>query len=310
MEKIQKILVVSYSQSGQLTEITDNFIRPLHNVDIDSISYSPKVPYPFPWTSGVFFDAMPESVLETPVELNPITYKHTKYDLIVFAYQPWYLSPSIPASSLLQDEAFLSRVHNTPVITLIGSRNMWLNSQESIKNRISKAGGSIAANIPFVDRTQNQLSAITILHWALTGKKTRKYNILPKPGVSDGDISFATEYGKILNEAIQKNDLSNLQSDFLNKGRIKLSTEIIFIEERAKRLFRIWTGLVIKLGTSPAKRRWMLLAFKYYLVVALFVVAPIVVSLYQIIVAPFFYKTIVKKKQLYLRQIDVKCPYL
>ena len=61
MEQICKILVVSYSQSGQLDEITNNFIQPLKNVEIDRISYSPKSPFPFPWTSESFFDAMPES---------------------------------------------------------------------------------------------------------------------------------------------------------------------------------------------------------------------------------------------------------
>ena len=215
MERIQKVLIVSYSQSGQLNEITENFIKPLQNVDVDYIRYAPATPYPFPWTSEVFFDVMPQSVLESPTELKPIEFKHAKYNLIIFAYQPWFLSPSIPASSLLQNEEFLSRVKDTPIITLIGSRNMWLNSQESIKSRIINAGGRIVANLPFIDRNQNQVSAITILHWMLTGKKSKKYNIFPLPGVSDEDIRSATDFGQLLNEAIQKNDLSNLQSDFL-----------------------------------------------------------------------------------------------
>jgi len=304
MVQINKVLVVSYSQSGQLYEITENFIKTLQNVDIDNIRYSTKSQFPFPWTSEVFFDAMPESVMETPSELNEITYKYSKYDLIIFTYQPWFLSPSIPASSLLQDEEFLKRVANTPIITLIGSRNMWVNSQESVKTRILNAGGQIIANIPFIDRTQNHISAITILHWMLTGKKTKKYNIFPKPGVSEEDILYASSYGKILNEAIQTNDLTNIQLKFLSQGKISLPTNIMFIEEKAKRLFKIWTNLIIRFGKSPVKRKWLLKAFKYYLVIALFVVAPIVCFVYQIFIVPLTRKRINKRKQLYLQQIN------
>jgi hypothetical protein len=310
MEQIRNILVVSYSQSGQLDEITDNFIQPLENVEIDRINYSPKSPFPFPWTTESFFDAMPESVLEKPVEMNQISYKYTKYDLIIFAYQPWYLSPSIPASSLLQDTEFLRRVNGTPVITLIGSRNMWLNSQESIKARIKKAGGTIIANIPFADRNQNQISAVTILHWMLTGRKTKKFNILPRPGVNDNDILAASDLGRILDKAIQNNDTSNLQNEFLSTGFMILPTEIMFIEKKAKRLFLIWSKIISKHGTTLVRRKRLILAYKYYLFIALFLAAPLIMVLYKIFIVPFKRKSINKEKQVYLRQIDSKCLYL
>ena len=301
MEQIRKILVVSYSQSGQLDEITDNFVQPLKNVEIDRISYSPKSPFPFPWTSESFFDVMPESVLEKPVELEPTSYKYLKYDLIIFAYQPWYLSPSIPASSLLQNTEFLSRVSGTRVITLIGSRNMWLNSQESIKSSIKKAGGAIIANLPFADRHQNQISAITILHWMLTGKKTKKFNILPRPGVDENDILAASDFGRILDKAIQNNDISNLQNEFLSTGFIILPTEIMFIEKKAKRLFLLWANMISNHGTTPVRRKWLILAYKYYLFIALFLIAPLIIVLYKIFIVPFMQKRINKEKQLYLR---------
>ena len=80
-----KILVISYSQTGQLNEIIDNCLSPIQNSDIDRIKYAPKEDFKFPWTSESFFDAMPESVLQEKVELKPITYKHSKYDLIKLA---------------------------------------------------------------------------------------------------------------------------------------------------------------------------------------------------------------------------------
>ena len=301
MDKLYKILLLSYSQTGQLNEITDNFAGELRNVDIDRVQYHPVTPFPFPWTSKAFFDCMPECVLETAVPLQNINYKYSKYDLIVFAYQPWFLSPSIPASSILQDKTFLSLLQNTPVITLIGSRNMWLNSQASVKKRITEAGGYIVGNVPFVDRNQNQISAVTILHWMLKGTKTRKYGMFPKPGVNEKDIQSASQFGSILNQAIEKNELSDLQTKFLNLGLITLPTDILFIEERAKRLFSIWANLIRKYGTTQKGKTRVATAFKYYLLIALFIVAPIVILVYQIFIAPFTSKSINKKKQIYLQ---------
>src|SRR6056297_2871359 len=133
-----KILAINYSQSGQLNEIMDNFVAPLkETADIDRIVFEPERDFPFPWTSSEFFDTMPESVLEKPIPLKPISFKHEHYDFIILGYQPWYLSPSIPTSALLQNEAFAKRLRDTKVITVIGSRNMWINSQKSIKKRLT-----------------------------------------------------------------------------------------------------------------------------------------------------------------------------
>ena len=59
-----------------------------------------------------------------------------KYDLIIFGYQPWFLSPSLPATALLKNETFKKIMKNSPIVTVIGARNMWLNSQESVKQLI------------------------------------------------------------------------------------------------------------------------------------------------------------------------------
>ncbi len=304
MSEIKKILSLSWSQSGQLYQISDFFTNSLHDVDIDHIKYNPVKPFPFPWTSDEFFDAMPESVLETPVALEPMQFKYDQYDLIILAYQPWYLSPSIPVTSLLREPEFLNRVKNTPVITLIGSRNMWINSQNSVKLLIESAGGRLIANIPFIDRHQNQVSAYTILHWMTTGHKTKKNRFIPLPGISDEDIRSAETYGRVLNQAIINNDLQSLQVKFLNLGLIDLSPEIILIEEKAKRIFKVWAKLVLNIGTTAGKRKLMVRLYKYYLFLALFIVAPIIVSFYLVLLYPFIRRKTDRKKQFYLNNLS------
>jgi hypothetical protein len=70
----------------------------------------------------------------------------------------------------------------------------------------------------------------------------------------------------------------------------------MFVEGRAKKLFSIWANLVNK----SKNRRRALVFFKYYLLIALFVVAPIVLFFYRLIFAPFLQKRINRQKKYFL----------
>lgn len=292
-----KILAVSYSQTGQLGEIIRKFLEPFDGIDIDWVRIEVSPRFPFPWPAADFFDVMPETVLEEPVTLEPVFFREEAYDLVILGYQPWYLSPSLPVSSLLQDPAFRKRLSGTPVITLSGGRNMWLNAQESVKKHIREAGGKLVANIPLVDRNLNHVSVITIIHWLINGKKDRKWGIFPMPGISDEDIAFVSRYGEAARKALEEGTLGGLQQEVLAFGRISVPTDILFIEERAKRLFRIWANLIKKKGTTERKRKMLVTAFKYYLLTALFVVAPVLLAVYYVTAWPFTRKKLLRKKQ-------------
>ena len=131
----KKVLVLYYSQTGQLAQIVNSFVDPFveAGVSAEVVRAKPKSNFEFPWTSERFFDAMPETVLAIPAPMEKIELKETKYDLVVFAYQPWYLSLSIPANSILATDEMKKILKDTPVVTLIGARNMWLSSQEKLK---------------------------------------------------------------------------------------------------------------------------------------------------------------------------------
>jgi hypothetical protein len=78
-----KILVVNYSQTGQLNEIIDQFLSPFDPESIERHQIEPAKPYVFPWTTEEFFDKMPECVQEEPIALKPIPFANDHYDLIV-----------------------------------------------------------------------------------------------------------------------------------------------------------------------------------------------------------------------------------
>ena len=293
---MKNILIVNYSQTGQLNDILDNFTQPLAQHNLEVVRIKPAEEFAFPWTGKKFFDAMPETVLERKIELEQINFLLDKYDLIILGYQPWFLSPSLPTSALLQNSSFLKLLKDTPVITVIGARNMWINAQESIKKRIATAKGNLIANIPLIDRNNNLVSALTIMHWMFVGKKTRKWGVLPTPGVMPNDIESADEFGKIVARSLDSNNYDQLQEAILELNRIDIKTNILFIEERAKKIFNIWANLIINKGTTPKKRAFWVSFFKYYLVFALFIVSPILLLIFNLLVKPFVSNSLQRKK--------------
>ncbi len=292
----KKILVVHYSQSGQLTEITDKFVSGLSANSIEKIRVRMQKEFDFPWTSERFFDAMPESVLGIPAALDSFHPKEESYDLIVFAYQPWFLSPSIPATSILANDEFRNRLKNTPVITIIGARNMWLNSQERVKKVLNECGAKLVGNIALTDKNNNLISAVTILHWMLSGRKDSFLGIFPKPGIADDLIEGMNNYGHIVNDSLHQNDWDLLQKKLVAEGAVEVKSNLMFIEARAGKLFLIWANIIIK----KKNRRLWLIFYKYYLFIALFVLAPIVLTVYMLIFKPFLVASIRKKKRYYL----------
>jgi hypothetical protein len=294
----KKVLIVYYTQSGQLQDIVDRFSAPLiqAGTSVEKVRILPQQDFSFPWTSDRFFDAMPESVLGKPMPLNTLSFKEQSYDLVVIAYQPWFLSPSIPTTSLLHDASFLKLIKDTPVITLIGARNMWLNAQEKMKKALKDAGANLVGNIALVDKNGNLISAVTILHWMLTGRKDKKYGVFPKPGVSDQDIQAAGNHGAVVMEHLSDGSWSTLQQHLVKTKAVDVYSDLMFIEQRAGKLFAVWAKLI----NSTKNRKLVVSLFKYYLLVALFMVAPVVLLINSFTFKPFVGKSIKRKKEYYL----------
>lgn len=291
------VLAIYYTQTGQLAEIVDNFTEPLiaAGISVEKVSIKPKNDYDFPWTSDRFFDKMPESVLGIPSELAPFVLKENSYALIILAYQPWFLSPSLPVTSLLATPAFQAVLKNTPVVTLIGARNMWLSSQDKIKKILSSSGARLVGNIALTDKHSNLVSAFTILYWMLTGKKDRYLNKFPKPGIADQDIKNSSLFGKTVQQHLQNGNWNGMQEALVRQKAVVVEDDLMFIEARARKLFSIWANIIIK---KKNRLPWVKL-FKYYLLVALFIVAPLVLTVNRILFKPFALKRIRQKKQYY-----------
>jgi hypothetical protein len=291
----KKILVIYYSQSGQLGDILDHFTKPLSDAGhiVEKVCVSPAEAYPFPWTGKSFFAVMPDCVLEVPGALQPFQLKEDHYDLVIMGYQAWFLSPSIPFNSILNTTAVKDIIKNTPVITITGARNMWISAMEVVKRKLKECDAKLVGNIALVDKHPNVISFITIFHWMFKAKKDRYLNLFPKPGVADEDIANTSEYGSTVLEHLANGNWNGLQDKLVQQKAVVVKYNLMFIESKAKRLFGIWARLIVK----RKKRTAWLVAFKYYLLIALFIAAPIILTVDVIFFKPFLSGRIRKQKQ-------------
>jgi len=294
--KEKKILVVSYSLSGQIVEILDDFLIPFREHCVDRVNITPKNKFSFPWNINEFFNVMPECVLEDPIEIDKPKFKYQDYDLIVFGYQPWFLSPSLPTRAIFECQEFQEIIKGKPIVTISGSRNSWILAQESMKNLIHKADGLLVGNIPLIDRSPNLVSAVTVQYWTLKGKTDRKWGIFPYPGVDRDEIKETHKYGYIVNQAMLNNNYQTVQADILNLNKIQVSPNILFMETRGKKIFTIWAKHIKKMEAKGKNRMLWIKIFRHYLSAALFLLSPLVMITYSLIIRPITFISLKRKK--------------
>lgn len=290
-----KVLVLYYSQTGQLKNIVDNCLRPLsdnNNIEVNLVQVKTKHNFPFPWTRLSFFNVFPESVYGTPFELEPFEIdKSQEYDLIVLAYTIWYLNPSIPISSLLQTKEAEIIFRDKPIITLVGSRNMWVLAQEKVKQHVRRLQGKLIGNIVLIDRNPNLVSIITIIRWMFYGKKNPFWGF-PRAGIIQEDIDNSQRFGNTILERLEKNDLSDMQDELNAKGAVDINPSLLILEKRANKLFGMYAGFLSKKGGFHDKERLGRVGLLSYLLpIGAFILSPITtISSYLI--------SIIKKKEI------------
>jgi hypothetical protein len=277
---MKKLLVVYYSQTGQLTRILDSILKPLAEsggVELVYEELQPEKPYPFPWTAVEFADTFPESFHQRPCKLKPLRLDpDADYDAVVLAYQVWYLSPSIPVNAFLNSAESARILRDRPVITLIGCRNMWLQAHEKVKARIAALKGRPAANIVLMDRAPNLLGVISIAAWMLTGRKERYLGLFPKPGVSEVDIDAAGRFGEVLLAAVAGGNWNGVQEELNRRGAVQVVPSYILFEQRISKVFSVWADFIArKGGPGDPARRPRLRLFIGYLLAAVFLIAPL-----------------------------------
>ncbi len=283
---MKKVLVVYYSQTGQLKEIIDNLTEPIlseEGIEVDFYKIKPLNDYSFPWKSDDFFDTMPECVKKKTIDINLSDFPEKgNYDLVILAYQVWFLSPSIPFTSFIKNEKAKKFLDGKKVITILGIRNMWVVAQDYIKNILDEYNAQPVGNLVFADKVNNIVSVLTIKRWLLNGKKEAG-RFLPEAGVSKKDIASASKFSSSIIRALKRDNFENLQNEFNNEGGVFLKYYLMQMEKNAYRIFKIWAKLISKKGgPGDPKRLFRVRVFKNYLLFMIFVLSPFASLIFQI----------------------------
>jgi hypothetical protein len=272
-----RILVLHFSQTGQLTRAVQSMLAPLRSrsdVEIVWQDLQPVEPFPFPWGILRFFDTFPECVHLDPPPIRPVAFgPETRFDLVIIAYQVWFLSPSLPITAFLKSPV-AAVLRDTPVMTFIACRNMWLSAQEKMKTLIAMNGGRLIDNVVLIDQGPPWATFVTTPRWVLTGKKNGFWGIFPSAGVSEDEIRAASRFGRALGDGL--NLLKSGQPLLKGLQAVQVNPGYIAGEKIAHRSFLIWGRLLRALGRpGNPLRRLVLVVYILFLITMILTVMPL-----------------------------------
>ena len=296
----KRVLVVSYSQSGQLARLKESFLRDVRGaegIEVDDVVLRPQRPFAFPWRFLPFFDAFPETVHLQPAPIEPPVLAHERYDLVVIAYSVWFLSPAQPITAFLQSAAAQRVLRDTPVITLIGCRNMWLMAQEKMKRLLADAGARLVGNVVKIDQCGSAASFITTPLWMFTGKQ-QAVHWLPPAGISEAEIADAARFGQRTAEALQHDETLD-ETLLQHMGAVKINEKLMSSERVGHRSFLVWGKLVMAAGrVSPLLRQLVLCMYIVFLLGMILTVVPIG-ALLKTLLAPLRREQMQREREYY-----------
>jgi hypothetical protein len=296
---LKNILLVTYSQTGQVSDIAAQLVAPLaqagHRVHVECLQ--PATPFPWPWRFIDFIDVFPECVQLDAAPNRPLAIEESEeFDLVILAYQVWYLSPSLPMTAFLQSAEGQRLIAGKPVITLVACRNMWLTAQSTMRRLIAAAGGRLIDHLAFVDRAPALATFITTPRWVLTGRRDAFLG-LPPAGVAAAEVRAARRYGEALDAALARDAERGAGPLLAGLGAAVVDPRLIISERAGSRAFAVWSRIIRACGKRGQwRRRPALLLFTVYLVLMILTVVPVSLLL-QRLLAPVLAPRLQRLKQ-------------
>ena len=288
---MRQVLIVHFSQTGQLDRLAQSICAPLQqqaDIQLDFLPLQPAQPYPFPWPFLDFFRIFPETVLMRPQPLLPLAVDASKrYDLVILAYQVWFLSPSQPMTAFLASPEAAQLLNGTPVVTLIGCRNMWLMAQEKVKNRLTELGARLVDNIALTDACGTAASFLATPLWLFTGRQ-KPYSWVPRAGIDEAQIAAASRFGVAMAQRLTADNRPVEQPMLAGLGAVRIDEKLIASEKVGNRSFQLCSRLLAALGPQQSRRRAArLVVYIVFLLCLIVTVVPLSAVLKKLL-APLF----------------------
>lgn len=282
---MKKVLVLYYSQSGQLKSVIDSFTSKLPDEEIQ-VHVRPIVPIeelPYPSSFYEFADEFPEAIHVDGCEVKEVEFLEDDYDLIILGYTIWFLAPSSPVVGFLKSEQAKKIFYNKPVVTLIACRDMWVMAQEKMKTLLQDLNANLIDNVALTDQGKGIYSFITTPRWLLTGKKDAFW-FFPPAGISPSDIDNASRFGLRLNEALKQDKEKSGEALLRNLNAVNIDGKLIAAEKIATRSANIWAKFIKLCGAKKTLGRKIGMTFySAFLVVLVFTVVPISIIVRKVV---------------------------
>lgn len=288
----KRVLVIRFSQTGQLDAVTDRILQPLladSGVHIHMETLRPVKPFPFPWPVMSFMDAFPETAHLRPAPLAPFTLTGNEdFDLVILPYQVWFLAPSQPITAFLQHPAAARLLRGKPIVTVIACRNMWMMAHEKLKAMLAATGARLLDNVVLTDPGPTFATFITTPVWLLTGRK-RGFWGLPDAGLTATQIDGARRFGLALRDALGRDAERGSAPLLSGLGAVRAEPRLYFGEKIGTRSFYLWGRLIMALGGAPGnlRRKPLVLAYTLFLLALIVTVLPVSLAL-QALLRPLF----------------------
>ena len=287
---VKRVLLLRYSQSGQLTQVAERIAAPLRDtpgIELHVETLRPEPAYPFPWPFFRFLDAFPESALLQPPALAPLSLTGNEhFDLVIVPYQVWFLAPSLPITAFLRHPVGQRLLRDKPVVTVIACRNMWLLAQEKMKALVSEAGARLIDNVVLVDPGPTLATFITTPRWVLTGRQAGFWG-LPAAGLSSAQIASTRRFGLALRDALARDAEQGTAPLLAGLDAVQADPRLLVSEKAGTRSFFLWGSLLRAAGAPGSPQRVPLLAvYLVFLVLMIVTVVPISLAL-QALLRPF-----------------------
>ncbi len=297
---MKKVLILYYSQSGQLQSVMDHIAAPLSQCETVQCDYRKIVPttvYPYPWPFYSFFNVFPEAVYLDGCSVEEIE-TDKDYDLIILGYTSWFLSPSIPVTGFLQSTQARQLFKDTPVVTVIVCRDMWLMAQEKMKTLLTDLGARLIDNVVLTDQGKSLYTFVTTPRWMLTGKKD-SFLFFPRAGVYEKEISASSRFGERLCEALHHDEERSSLPMLRNMGAVNVNGKLIATEHIAHRSFLIWSKLIKKAGPPGSRgRKVVITIYAFFLLTLVLTVVPLNMLIRKLI-SPFRKKALAEAVSYY-----------
>lgn len=297
---IKRVLVLSYSQTGQLAAITQSIVEPLQQdsqISVHIETLRPLVPYPFPWKFFSFLDAFPESAHMVAPALQPLTLRGDEdFDLVILPYQVWFLAPSLPVTAFLKHPLAKKLLAGKPVVTVIACRNMWLLAQRKMTGLLQACGARLLDNVALVDASPTLTTLVTTPLWLLTGKRDFLPG-LPAAGVAAASIKAASRFGCALRDALQQDQERGSAPLLTGLKAVNADPRLLFSEKAGTRSFYLWGKLLRAVGEpGQLRRRPFLFLYVIFLISLILTIVPLSL-LVQTLLRPFLRRRFAVLKQ-------------